>query len=710
VAQLTKALGEPTVAIEERAVVLASRFVERKPIVTSLLKRALSREGGVIVLQGPAGLGLSRLLQELRGDFVVRGGRPALVKGGPDVLLDVLDSLVGPLVAAETRDALLGDDKALLLDSFPELRRKGERGAEARPYQRVRLATARVVRRATEDGRPLLLAVDDAERAHPADLRCLVGPGLLVLATHLPERLEIVGEAMEIPPLSPGAMAEMARSIIGDSGATLAWEESELLAGNPKELVRRAQQWALAARPVRTAVEPASEVLDWDRAIEGFERALVHQHPSQIIARLEEEPAEPPSASVRWRMAALASWAHSLAGQDKESLVHATRAAELAPTDGTRLSARLLGARCALRRGHYGACLEEAAFSWHQAEALRDADLALQWSAHEVETLLDIGRIYEAQLVLERASAKLPQGRVEGRLALEWAGARVATVLCEWNEALMRIAEVRGLVQSPPRPRVEAGMYIEEGRVELRRGQVARARALLVHAMGMLEPLGDAECELRGSFALAQCHLMEGNRDASRQAYEQCLALAERTASRAGLGKALVVGLRLARVSADSDLAIELIDRVAQLPPNWSDEASAAVVHSERALALVLLGDTDGAKAALQKAEGIGVEDPHDDLLVRLHALQLKDALGDALTPDAALEIAVEARTLGLGHIERMAKGLALRRGASIDVHGMVAEAKRAGDLLAALWSGATILPEVRADADERGFQSLVKQ
>jgi serine/threonine-protein kinase len=709
VLQLTKALGEQMVPIEERAAVLTSRFVERKPIVTSLLKRSLSREGGVIVIQGPPGIGLSRLLQELRGDFVVRGGRPALVKGGPDILLDVLDSIAGPLVAAETRDALLGEDRALLLDSFPELRRKGEKGAEARPWQRVRLATARVLRRAAEDSRPLLIAVDDAEKAHPADLRCLVGHGVLVLASHLPERLEIVGDTMEVPPLSPGAMAEMARSIIGDGGATLAWEENELLAGNPKELARRAHQWALAEWPLRTATEDPNMVgVDWESAIDRLERDLADEHPIEILARLDDELPEPPSALARWRMEALASWAHHLAGRDKESLVHATRAAELAPGDRGRIWARLLGARCALRRGHYGACLEEAAFSWHQAQALGDIDLALQWSAHEVETLLKLGRIYEAQLVLERAAAQLPHARLEGRLAIEWIGVRVAIVLCGWNEALMRIAEVRNLVQSTPRPRIEAGMYIEEGRVELRRGQVSRARTLLAHASSLLERLGDAQNELRAAATLAHCHLMEGNLAAARSCFERCLGLAERTASRAGLAMALGVGLRLARLSADADLTMELLDRVAQLPPNWADEPAAALVHSERSLALVLLGDTDGAKAAHQAAQAIDVEDPHDNLLVRLHELVLRDALGEAVAPGEVLEIAVDAQTIGLGHIERMAKGLALRRGASVDVAALVAESKRAGDLLAAFWSGASVLPEIRADAVARGFQSLV--
>ena len=710
VLQLNKALGEQMVAVEQRAAVLTSRFVERKPLVTSLLKRSLSREGGVIAIQGPPGIGLSRLLQELRGDFVVRGGRPALVNGGPDILLDVLDSIAGPLVAAETRDALLGEDRALLLDSFPELRRKGEKGAEARPWQRVRLATARVLRRATED-RALLVAVDDADRAHPADLRCLVGHGLVVLATHLPERLEIVGETMVIPALSPGAMAEMARSIIGDGGATLAWEESEILAGNPKELARRAQQWALAESPVTTSTEdPRAALVDWDRAIDHLEQALVDHHPIEILARLDQELPEPPSTVVRWRMEALASRAHYLAGRDKESLVHATRTAELAPSDRDRIRARLLGARCALRRGHYGACLEEAAFSWHQAHALRDVDLAVQWSAHEVETLLKLGRIYEAQLVLERAAAQLPHARLEGRIALEWVGVRIAIVLCAWNEALMRIAEVRNLVQSPQRPRVEAGMYIEEARVELRRGQVSRARALLVHAQSLLEPLGDADNELRAAALLAQCHLLEGNRDAARQSFERCLGIAERTGSRAGLAMALGAGLRLARISGDADLTIELLDRVAQLPPNWADEPAAALVHSERSLALLLLGDTDGAKAAHQVAQAIDVEDPHDNLLVRLHELILLDALREAVPAEAALEVALEAQILGLGHLERMAKGLALRRGASFDVHGMVAESKKAGDLLAAFWSGAAVLPEVRADADERGFQALVSK
>ena len=95
-----KALGEQMIPIDERVAVLTSRFVERKPIVTSLLKRSLSRQGGVIVIQGPPGIGLSRLLQELRGDFVVRGGRPALVRRAslvgkglpiPSIELDILD-------------------------------------------------------------------------------------------------------------------------------------------------------------------------------------------------------------------------------------------------------------------------------------------------------------------------------------------------------------------------------------------------------------------------------------------------------------------------------------------------------------------------------------------------------------------------------------------------------------------------------------------
>jgi hypothetical protein len=171
---------------------------------------------------------------------------------------------------------------------------------------------------------------------------------------------------------------------------------------------------------------------------------------------------------------------------------------------------------------------------------------------------------------------------------------------------------------------------------------------------------------------------------------------------------ALGAGLRLARLSADTDLTIGLLDRVAQLPPNWADEPAAALVHSERSLALLLLGDADGATAAHQAAQAIDVEDPHDNLLVRLHELVLRDALGEAVAPEQAFEVALEAQTLGLGHIERMAKGLALRRGGSVDVRGLVTEAKKAGDALAAFWAGAGLFPELRAEANARGFQSLV--
>src|SRR6185503_3500506 len=124
----------------------------------------------------------------------------------------------------------------------------------------------------------------------------------------------------------------------------------------------------------------------------------------------------------------------------------------------------------------------------------------------------------------------------------------------------------------------------------------------------------------------------------------------ERTTSRAGLAMALGAGLRVARVSGDADLTIGLLDRVAQLPPNWADEPAAALVHSERSLALLLLGDTDAAKAAHQAAQAIDVEDPHDNLLVRLHELLLRDALREDVPTEAALEVALEANTLGLGH------------------------------------------------------------
>jgi hypothetical protein len=70
--------------------------------------------------------------------------------------------------------------------------------------------------------------------------------------------------------------------------------------------------------------------------------------------------------------------------------------------------------------------------------------------------------------------------------------------------------------------------------------------------------------------------------------------------------------------------------------------------------------------------------------------------------------MALEANTLGLGHIERMAKGLALRRGGSVDVRALVGGVEEGGGPAGRVLVGRVLLPEVMADAKERGFQSFV--
>ena len=221
------------------------------------------------------------------------------------------------------------------------------------------------------DGRPLLVVVDDAENAHPADLRCLVGHGVLVLASHLPERLELSATRWTSRRCRPARWRRWRAPSSATCGATLAWDESELLAGNPKELARRAQQWALAEFPHRTSTEDPRTV-----AVDGNRRSIASRgtwststHGSPGATRRGASRADDAGGSLA--MEALAGAGHTTSGSGTRR-AWSTRRARRSSRPATAVDLGPTPRRAvALRRGHYGACAEEAVFSRTSGEGDR---------------------------------------------------------------------------------------------------------------------------------------------------------------------------------------------------------------------------------------------------------------------------------------------------------------------------------------------------
>lgn len=286
----------------------------------------------------------------MRGALLVRGGRTVLTQAGPDLLPRVLDGLVGPLVAPAVREALLGPDRAIVLSAWPGLTCSME---EVHPEKRpdataARAAAARVIARAAAE-RPLLIAIDDAERASFADLRTLVtAPALVLLTTHEPEPPPVSGSVIQVEPLSPAELAEAARSMIGASGPALAWSHASDLAGNPAALTKLVHAWAAEHEPRAQAVASAHQGdIGWEEAIERAERALARYGPEEALAWLDHpDGPQPGSGPVRFRIEIVRGRAAFQQGDHERSLAHAARAGEVAPTPIDRNRARRRRGRC----------------------------------------------------------------------------------------------------------------------------------------------------------------------------------------------------------------------------------------------------------------------------------------------------------------------------------------------------------------------------
>lgn len=693
---LCRAAGEPAQPLPWRPRALTSRWVGDRGPLRLLRDRTLNAERATVIVHGPPGIGLSRALSELRGEVLLRGGRQVLLSGRPDILSAVLEALVGPLIPIATRRHLLGDDRGFLFEAVPSLNQgepedddeeEGPTHQVRSAISRLQAATGRVVRRAVAQ-RPLLIAIDDAERVDPADLAALHGNAMLVLASHQPDRIRLPAERIALRSLTPGQLAEMARSMIDDAGPELAWSHSGELAGNPAALVRLARAWAERQAP-RTPAAPREHRGDvaWETAVTEAEQALLEHGPADASAWLARPSgAAPGSGPLRHRIEITRARIAFQLGRDADCLAHAARAAEVAATLAERHSARMESARCALRQGRYAACADEARAGFTDAitadELEGRAEGALRWAVLLARAQAGLGRWNDADRDLREAqrfttSAAAPTPR---RFDLAWMEATITVALCRWAEAERPIRDLLTHSAGKRDSRGKVGAQHLMGLIHLRQGQIRLALSRLEAAAALSDRLDDPELHCGVLADLSVVQAIVGHPEGSRASLQAAWALLRRRPGRAVAVQVLRAGLFSAATYGDREALSVWLDRRGSVPAEWLDPVASPMLHGEIGLALTLIGDREGAAAVIGSLDTADLEDPHDALLLRIRLAEARLRLEVALPGDLSAELVV-AHRYNLVHLQRLLYGLALKSNRPIpDLERRCKEADQDGD------------------------------
>jgi DNA-binding CsgD family transcriptional regulator len=283
----------------ETSTIATAELLERErelALIERMLARASGGNGGALLLQGPAGIGKTRLAQlgcEIAADgFIVLAARGGELES--DLAYGMVRQLFEPMLdtlSAHARRELLGGPAALAARALDAV---DDAGVDPAPVREAlsRLAVSLSRRR------PLLIVLDDIQWSDEASLLWLLHlvrrvdrQPIAVLATGRsgdPDRRSLIERiagdpgvrCVEVPPLTQGAVARLAVLALGPAADRVSAEAClELTGGNP----------FLLAELLAAASGELDQALDGDLDVRSLAPTAVAQ---SVRRRLERLPAE----------------------------------------------------------------------------------------------------------------------------------------------------------------------------------------------------------------------------------------------------------------------------------------------------------------------------------------------------------------------------------------------------------------------------------
>lgn len=276
-----------------------------------------ARRGGVLAFAGPAGLGKTALVNQLRHRAARRGCTVLFARGGEyekQVPFRVMRLLIQPMFAAMSQDQcreLLGTWYPIVA---PALGLDAPTGAvDPDPQGVLEGLDWAVTRLAVRHDRPLAIVLDDAHWADGESLKWLTAfaaraeeLGVLLVVASRPGELPVDATALrelterhgtrphELTPLTSGAVTDLARQTLGQDGDDLFCRELwAITAGNPFEVVELLQK--SKERGLKAHEDSIPELRDLASAVKG----------SGLAERLNQF--DTPTIQAAWAAAVLGS-------------------------------------------------------------------------------------------------------------------------------------------------------------------------------------------------------------------------------------------------------------------------------------------------------------------------------------------------------------------------------------------------------------------
>lgn len=280
---------------------------------------------------------------------------------------------------------------------------------------------------------------------------------------------------------------------------------------------------------------------------------------------------------------------------ERRRLLHARGADALAALDPANWRARAFQLERAGR-------VSEAAEAHRQAGAQESARFAFR----------------EAQAAFERTLALLPATPSVARIETALAFAQACDILGERERGQAALEEALRGARALQHESLTLQALLASGRLAARMGRMAEAGAWLDEAMALAQRSGDALQEFEAAFWRGDLAARRGDLAEAKAAYARALEIAERASHLAGQGRALRGLGNVTRMMGEPEQAIPLLEQAVALHRRAGDRYAESVTLTNVLAALYDLGAWDRL------------------LTLTTDALALAESLGDRLV--AAIE------------------------------------------------------------------------